>query len=314
MPTGDPGINKPYDRILKSFSDEDPVLLLRLLGFIPAGAEADIEPLHPESAPAMVMPDFVAVGRTAGGERVIFHAEFQSRYHQNVPRNMARYGGSLGWQHLVPVESALVLLNPEGVPSDVPTVGHYDIGSTQTTHPYRLVRLWELDPAPVLATNNPRLLPWILLMNSSEQQVRQVASIVRKSGDEEAKARFKILGRVRYDVSTVDEMLGGETVSLQDAVLELYCEATGLFKKAEAKALAKGEEEGRARGQAEGRIEGERKLLRIGLRAKFPTLENLPEIDSISSLDKLEFLMETLFHATDAQAMHDAILAAVEPN
>jgi hypothetical protein len=63
--SSDAGINKPFDRILKAFVDEAPALFLRLLGFIPAGVEADIQPLRPETAPAMVLPDYVAVVRTA---------------------------------------------------------------------------------------------------------------------------------------------------------------------------------------------------------------------------------------------------------
>ena len=103
-------------------------------------------------------------------------------------------------------------------------------------------------------------------------------------------------------------------MSLRDAVLEAYCEVTGFVKDAEAKAMAKGLAEGRSEGQAQGRVEEARKLLRVALRSKFPILENLPEIDCIDSLDKLEALMESLFHETDAGTIRDAILAGVKPN
>ena len=194
MPSGDSGINKPFDRILKSFADEEPALFLRILGFVPAGVEADIQPLRPESAPAVVLPDFVAVMLKALQEPVIAHAEFESRYDSDVPKNMARYGGSLSWQHQMPVDSVLVLLRPEGVPAQVPEMGRYDIGATQTAHPYRVVRLWQLDPTPVLETNNPRLLPWALLMRSTDEEARRIASIVASQGDDEAVSRFLQLG------------------------------------------------------------------------------------------------------------------------
>ena len=112
MHLGNAGINKPFDRILKSFADEAPALFLRLLGFVPAGVEPDIQPLRPETAPAMVLPDYVAVVRTGPGIPIVFHAEFQSIYHHDVPRDMARYGGSLAWQYQLPVKSVLVMLRP----------------------------------------------------------------------------------------------------------------------------------------------------------------------------------------------------------
>jgi len=43
---------------------------------------------------------------------------------------MARYGGSLAWQHRIPVESVLVMLRPDRSPAEIPEVGHYDIGVT----------------------------------------------------------------------------------------------------------------------------------------------------------------------------------------
>jgi len=74
---GSAGINKPFDRIPKSFADEAPELFLRLLGFVPAGIRPDIQPLRPETAPSMVLPDYVAVVRIGRGNPIIFHAEFQ---------------------------------------------------------------------------------------------------------------------------------------------------------------------------------------------------------------------------------------------
>ena len=111
-----------------------------------------------------------------------------------LPRDMARYGGSLAWQHQIPVESVLVMLRPDRAPAEIPEVGHYDIGVTHTTHPFKVVRLWEIDPTPVLETNDPKLLPWALLMKSTDEQVRKIASILAGQEDDEAVGRFLTLG------------------------------------------------------------------------------------------------------------------------
>lgn len=299
MPTGDSGINKPFDRILKAFADEAPRLFLGLFGLAPAQAEADIQPLRPETAPPVVMPDYVALVTNRGGdgvgERLIIHAEFESRYYHEIPRDMARYGGSLAWQYHLPVESVLVLLRPEGVPAELPEVGHYDIGGTRTTHSYKVVRSWETDPMPVLVTSNPRLMPWALLMKSSDEQVRGIASLVAAQGDDEALARFLILGGLRYDRGTLNRMLGDRRMS---GFIRAYLDGSNLVRELR--------DEARAEGQA-----GEaRKVLRMSLRAKFPELESLSEIDRISSIEALESLIESVIRSNDEHSIHMAILAA----
>ena len=74
---GSPGINKPFDRILKSFADEAPVLFLHLSGLVPFGVE-DLRYLVHAALPAFALdgralpaegPDAtVPVGAHRGGE------------------------------------------------------------------------------------------------------------------------------------------------------------------------------------------------------------------------------------------------------
>jgi predicted transposase YdaD len=322
VPPGDTGINKPFDRILKDFAEEAPALFLRLLGIVPPDVAADIQPLRPETAPAVVLPDYVAVIRTGLAEPIIFHAEFQSKYHHDLPRDMARYGGSLAWQHQMAVESVLILLRPQGVPAAIPQVGHYDIGNTRTSHPFRVVRLWEIDPTLVLETHNPRLLPWALLMKSSDEQVRGIAARVACQGDEESVGRFFTLGSVRYDRDALQEMLGGREMGMIRAILD----GSSLVEEEREKAAAKGRVEGRVEGQIEGRVEGRvegrmqgqmneaRRFLRRLLRKNFPQLESLPEIDQISNVETLESLGEAIVDTRDAEAVREAILAAASAN
>jgi predicted transposase YdaD len=307
VPTGDSGINKRFDRILKSFADEAPELFLRLLGFIPKGVETSIQPLRPETAPAAVLPDYVAVLRTGTEEPVLFHAEFQYKFHLRLPRDMARYGGSLAWQYQTPVQSVLVLLRPEGVPVSIPEIGFYNIGPTHTSHRFKVVRLWEVDPRPVLETDNPKLLPWALLMKSTDAQVREIASLLANGGDEDSVARFLTLASVRYDRSLLNQMLGGGKMGLVRAILD----GSSIVREEREQAAA----EGRAEGKALGKAEEARKVLRLGLRVKFPDLESLPEIDRISSIEGLETLIESVFTSIDGSAIRNAIVAAASrPN
>jgi len=299
--SGNSGINKPFDRILKSFADEAPALFLRLLGVIPEGVEAAIQPLRPETAPSVVLPDYAAVVRVGLAVPIIFHAEFQASYYRDAPRDIARYGGSLAWQYQTPVMSVLVMLRAKGVPRVIPKVGRYSIGETHTTHPFKVVRLWKVDPAPVLATNDPKLLPWAVLMRSTEGQVRDIASILARQEDEEAVGRFLTLGGIRYDRNSLDEMLGGK-MGLVRAILDA------------SKIVQEVREEGVAEGKAEGKAEEARKFLRLLLGKNFPELESLPEIDTVSGVDTLESLIQMTFDARSADQVRAAVLAAAKPN
>jgi hypothetical protein len=117
------GINKPLDRIAKELVDESSRQLLRILGLAPLGADVDLQPLRVESAPPVVMPDYVAKLRVNGGDPCVFHAEFYDRYRGEIPTKMARYGGSLAGQYSLPLESVALLLSGAGCPDVVPDVG-----------------------------------------------------------------------------------------------------------------------------------------------------------------------------------------------
>ena len=302
----DSGLNKPFDRILKAFADEAPELFLRLLGVVPTGARVEITPLRPETAPAVIMPDFVASLTVDAGERLIFHVEFLLAYHAGVPSTMARYGGSLAWQYGCQVMSILMLLRPQGVPKTIPEVGDFEIGQTRTTHPFRVVRLWETDPGPIFATNDWRLLPWSVLMRSSDESVRRVAGILSREGDQESIGRFLTLGSLRYDRNLLEEMLGASKMGLVEAILE----GSSLVREATEKAA----QEGRQEGIEEGRVGEARRVLRMALKTKFPDLEALPQIESVASVEALESLIKAVISSADRADFEQAVNSVVRLN
>ena len=201
----------------------------------------------------------------------------------------------------MPVESVLVMLRPDRAPVEIPEVGHYDIGVTHTTHPFKVVRLWEIDPTPVLETNDPKLLPWALLMKSTDEQVRRIASILARQEDDEAVGRFLTLGYIRYDREALNEMLGGGKMGLLRAILD-------------GKGMEVDKARAAAQGEARGRAEEARKFLRLLLRKHFPELESLAQIDAISNVDALESIIESVLDATGGDAVRAAILTAAQAN
>lgn len=315
---GDSGLNKPFDRILKAFVDEALEIFLRLLGIVPRDAEIRLGPLRPETAPSIVIPDFVAWLEVGTADPVILHIKFLAAYNSRIPATMARYGGSLAWQYGREVLSLLILLRRKDVPQKIPPTGEFVVGGTVTTHPFRTVRLWDVDPSPVLDTRNPRLLPWSVLMKSSDETVRRIAEILARDGDQESVGRFLTLGSLRYDRGRLEEMLGGPKMGLMEAIIEgswIFREATekGLMKGLEA-GRAQGEAEGRAQGEAEGRAAEARRVLRIALKAKFPGFDTTTEIDAIQSPEALESLVELTVVSSDRSEVQRAISSAVPAN
>ena len=302
-----PGINKPFDRIAKEFADEAPKLFVRLLGIVPPGTTIALEPLRPETAPPVLMPDYVASLSIDGQDPFTLHVEFFSHYRKDVPAVVAHYGGSLAWQYRRPVRSVLFLMNNSGVPDEIPGTGEFAIGETKLSHPFETVRLWELDPGPVLSSGDPALLPWALVMKLGREEAEKIGAQIGRSGNEQWMARFLTLGSMRYDRGELEQMLGGAGGGPGMGLVEVIMESSSLVRDAQERA--------RVAGLAEGRVEGQsteaRRLLRLALSARFPGLETMPELDRIENLADLEsLLIQHAFRSQDRDSMAQAILTA----
>ena len=309
-----PGINKPFDRIAKEFAEEAPLLFLHLLGIAPPGSKVVLEPLRPETAPQVVMPDYVASLSIDGKNPCIFHVEFFLQYRKDVPTTMARYGGSLAWQYLRPVKSILLLLRDEGVPDDIPASGEFAFGETRLTHPFRTVRLWDLDPEPVLSSGDPGLLPWALLMKLGRDEAVRLGAEVGGSGNEQWIARFLTLGSLRYHRHELEQMLGGggPQMGLVEAIMQGSSLVREAVQEEREQGRVEGEAQGLARGEAKGQAEEARRLLRMALADRFPGLETMPEIDRIANIPDLEsLLIQHAIRSLDRDSVAQAILSAV---
>jgi hypothetical protein len=176
-----------------------------------------------------------------------------------------------------------------------------------------VIRIWEVDPTPVLETNDPKLLPWALLMKSTDEQVRRIAAIVAGLDNDEPVARFLTLGRIRYHRDALNEMVGGGRMGLLQAILDgkdMEVER----ERAAAAGKAQGLAEGQAVGRAEGRAVEARKILRLLLQKHFPALASLTEVDMISDPDTLDSIIESVVNGASAEPVRTAILSAAQTN
>ncbi|MBW4553625.1 MAG: Rpn family recombination-promoting nuclease/putative transposase [Aphanocapsa sp. GSE-SYN-MK-11-07L] len=154
----------------------------------------------------------------------ILHLEFQvdPTTDPPLPLRMLDYWVRLHRQYRCPVTQVLILLKPTSV--NVPA----EFKLENTEHRYRVLRLWEQDPTPLLA--DPALLPLAALAqaDSGAQILERVAAEVAKI--EEASLRnemsncTQILAGLRYPKSLIQQLfregIMRESVIYQDILQE----------------------------------------------------------------------------------------------
>lgn len=312
-------VSKSLDRALKAFFDEALGMFLHIMEAVPLDQAVELTPLPRETAPPVVMPDTAVRVTQAGRRDFIFHTEIERSFRPGKLPVVARYGGGLATQYRIPVKTVILLLDSMGNPKFNKGIAEDRVGGTRILHPYRIMRFWEMDPAPLFAAGDPRLLPWTAMMNSTDKELRATARELRRLGDEELIGRFRLLASFRYDSGQLEEMTGGGNMGF----VEFFWENSKLLTEYKAKIAAesraeglaegkaRGEARGIARGKSAGKAEGARRLLRAALASKFPSLQVQPQLDKITKVKTLEdLLIQHVVGGTDRQAVKDAIMKA----
>ena len=162
-----------YDNICKYLAEEYPLNFARWL--FPTQA-TEVEVLKTELSLEPIRADSVTLLQSSNQ---ILHLEFQTLPGSEppLPLRMLDYWLRLYRQYRCPIEQVIIFLKP--TTSEAVFVNEFT--ATNTWHRYRVIRLWEQDPAPFLADN--ALLPLATLTrtetprNLLEQVAVQVARI-----------------------------------------------------------------------------------------------------------------------------------------
>lgn len=247
------------DTLLKYLADLHPDHFAAWLLGQPIDQLAPVEVLKGKLSTEPIRADFVAIVRGAG---TILHAEFQYATPPTdappIELRMLDYWVRLYRQYRLPIEQVLVLVKPTRSPSR----GVFRVGRTR--HMFRVVRLWEEDPAPLLADDG--LLPLATLARATDRRelLSAVATRVRRI---EPSAR-------RSEISAVAQLLAGlvspwEVIQAMfgEDILEHSTVYQEIIRRGEARGRAEGEARGRAEGEARGRAQGEAQGQRQGAEA-----------------------------------------------
>lgn len=158
--------------------------------------ELNLEPIRADSVTFLQIPN------------QILHLEFQTTPKSIPPLDfrMLDYYTKLKRQYWCDIEQVLIFLQQTNAPIAFGT----EYIDKNTVHRYRVIRLWEQDPAPLLA--NPALLPLAALAKSDTPQalLEQVAAAVDMIEETEARknisACVQVLAGLRFDKNLITQL------------------------------------------------------------------------------------------------------------
>ena len=272
-----------FDNLCKLLSEKYPMDFARWL--LPEEPKT-IKLLKTELSIEPIRADFVSFFQT---EKQILHLEFQteatsSERRTPIPLRMLDYYVRLKRLHRLPITQVVIFLQQTNDPKAF--VEAYE--DENTTHRYRVIRMWEQDPAIFL--NNPALLPLAPLArtDSPQELLSQVAENIAKIEDRETKqdiaAYTEILAGLRFEKDFIRQLLSEEI--MQESVIY-----QDIFQKGE----KRGEERGEERGEKRGEVKGKRNTLMRQLNRRLGEIDSLL-VDQIQLLtvEKLDDLAEEL--------------------
>jgi predicted transposase/invertase (TIGR01784 family) len=265
-----------YDNICKYLAEEYPSEFFHwLLGEEPR----DIQVLKTELSSEPIQADALSLLQSTNQ---ILHLEFQTlpQSEPPLPFRMLDYWVRLQRKYRCPIEQVVIFLKS----TTSQMVFNNEFRDINTWHRYRVIRLWEQDPLPLLA--NRALLPLATLARSNspnrllEQVVAEVDKIEEKPLRGNLAACVDVLAGLRFDKNLVCRLLREEvmeeSVTYQDII-----------------------QKGRQRGKQEGALLIVIRQLTLRLGLLDPVLQQQIEGLSITRLEELSEALLNFETATD---------------
>lgn len=202
-----------YDNICKYLAEQYPTEFIHWL----SGEEvADITVLKTELIAEPIRADSLTLLQTTNQ---ILHLEFQTLPASNppLPFRMLDYWVRLKRQYRCAIDQVVIFLKS----TESEAVFINEFSDTNTRHRYRIIRLWEQDPTPLLA--NPALLPLAALARSNspntliEQVATQIDRIEEPRQRDNLAACVEVLAGLRFDKNFIRQLFREEV--MQESVI-----------------------------------------------------------------------------------------------
>ncbi|MEI2583637.1 DUF4351 domain-containing protein [Scytonema sp. PRP1] len=257
-----------YDNTCKYLAENYPADFAR---WLLSSDTSDIEVLKTELNLEPIRADAVTFLQISNQ---ILHLEFQTSPKSTPPLDfrMLDYYTRLKRQYWCDIEQVLIFL--QATSSEI--VFNTEYVDRKTRHEYRVIRLWEEDPTPLLA--NPALLPLATLARTDSPQdlLEQVAAAVdmieERDERQNISACVQVLAGLRFPKNLITQLFREEV--MQESVI--YQDI-----------LQKGLQQGEQRGLQKGEVAVILRLLIRRFGAIEPEIEQQIQSLSITQLDEL---------------------------
>ncbi len=263
------------------------------------------QPLNIELSAGTLRSDTVFRVWLADGQEVLLHVEFQGRRSDRpMSWRMLDYLSRLAQREEARcLESVVIYV---GAGAGLHDTGEYCItgysGAPTLSWRYRVVRLWQMSAAELLALGRPALLPLIgqTQLTQPEQELREVvATLVKLPADADRARLLAALTSLLHDKEVLKMLEQLIEFIAQDPLLE-----TPYLRRMREKGIAEGRAQGIAEGRAEGRAKGllEGVLDVITLRftpsiADYRRIEQ--RLETVSAIEQLRVLLQAALQAAD---------------
>ncbi len=273
-----------YDNICKLLATQNPLSFARWL--LPQLDPSEAQVLQTELAIEPIRADSLILLQVAD---TILHLEFERlpQTEPPLPERMLDYWLRLYRRYHCRIEQAVIFLKPTSSPRVY--IDRFQVQNT--SHRYRVIRLWEEDPAPFFA--DPWLLPLAPLTRTESPRdlLEQVAEATQQVADPNQRrdlvACAAIMSGLIHDPETLQNLFGADV--LEESSFYQFI-------------LNKGRQEGRRSALQEGQQQEAVSMALRLLNRQVGTLSEATEQQVRRlSLGQLEALMEALLDFSERQ-------------
>ncbi|XZN89092.1 MAG: Rpn family recombination-promoting nuclease/putative transposase [Microcoleus sp.] len=272
-----------YDNTCKYLAEKFPAAFVRWL--LPIDEPTSVQVLKTELIQEPIRADSLVFLQT---DRQILHLEFETRPYSEptIAFRMLDYYVRLKRQYSCSINQVVIFLQQTA--SEQVFVSEYT--DTNTRHGYRVIRLWEQDPALLLSV--PGLLPLATLSQTNsprnllEQIATQIATIEEPNQQADLLACTQVLAGLRFEKDLIRQLFRKET--MRGSVIYQEIREDGLL-------------EGRQLGLLEGRKDEALSFLTRQLTRRIGSIasETREQIQTLS-VEELEDLGEALLDFSEA--------------
>ena len=220
----------------------------------------EVTELDKELPSLMREVDFVALIE-ADGERFVLVVEFQTAWENDMPQRALGYSWRAYERYGLPVYPVVVVFRKSGALRDRLDLQALELEVLKFR--FRVVPVWELDGAEIVAQKWVGLYPLLPLMKwegkSDEVVLREsqdlvLEQIVEREPRADAYVALRVLSGIRHPVSLIDHILRRKEIMVESPVYQEILKEGRVMGLQEGKVL--GLQEGKVLGLQEGQVRG----------------------------------------------------------